>query len=262
MQINTNTLADRDQISHNEWLASVPKEKVSDQQSKSARDLAAAYGVEISDAGRYMQAVEKQQNKLIAFDDNASEGTLEVMQAIAPEEDNVHFVITMDTDEEVFSLAHNMLSIEINLERTLSDAKNPDVISMQKLAKALNAYGHKQHDAILQGKDQYLDNILSRLDDLGEKSDHPLILEIRSMVNATKAGKDIDWDNDTFISTINDLADKNDIMEIKDYNSNEAGKYFNQNMAVYSYMKEMNRQAQELSLVQAMFGEKDTKDEA
>lgn len=258
MQINTSTSADYTQISHNKWLDSVPKEKVSGEQSKRANDIAAAYGVEISDAGRYMQTVEKQKNNLITSNDATAEDSLEVMQVIPDEDKNVHFVITNATDEEVFSLAHNMLSIEIHLEQTLSDSKHVDAISMQKLAKALNAYGHKQHDAIAQGKDQYLDNILSRLDALGEKSDHPLISEIRSMVNTTKAGKNIDWDNDTFVSTINNLADESGIADIKDYRSNDAGKYFNQNMAVYNYMKEMNRQSQELSLVQTMLGEKDT----
>ena len=39
MQINTNTLADHPQIAQNDWLESVPKEKVSGDQGKRANDL-------------------------------------------------------------------------------------------------------------------------------------------------------------------------------------------------------------------------------
>lgn len=256
MQINTNTLADRDQISHNEWLASVPKEKVSDQQSKGANDLAAAYGVEISDAGRYMQSVQKQELPLTPSGDIEMGDTSHIKQQ---SDGQVICVITDDNLAEVESLARNMESIEYEISHMIQEPGKWWEANADVLAKHLNAYGHKQRNAILSGKDTYLNSIMERLDLYDGQHQNGMINQIRSMVGSVQHGRDIDWKSDTFRSEVRQIL--GGPMEIKDAKVTDktTKNAFGQTMAVYSYMKEMNRQSQDFSLMQKLLG---TTDEA
>lgn len=255
MQINTNTLADRTQITHNAWLESMPKEKVSDQQDKSVNDLAAAYGVEISDAGRYMQSVQKQELPLTPSGDIEMGDTSHIKTS---SDGQIEFVLTDDNWAEVASLARNMDDIETGIASAIQDPKYCwDPINATALAQALNAYGHKQHDSIIKGTDTYLNGIQARLDMVDKKHQSPMINEIRSMVNSVQHGQDIDWKDEEFVDKINQtMGPKLDLKDAKAINQVKKG-LFGQSVAVYSYMKEMNRQAQELAIVQKMLGTSD-----
>ena len=115
----------------------------------------------------------------------------------------------------------------------------------------MNAYGHKQSNALENNHDKYLNGVLERLDKVDPEHKNSLVREIRNMVEQVKAGKDIAWDSEGFESGIRDAwalyVDQRG-MDIDFYQrqDNKANKYFTQKMAVYSYMQEMQRQAEEL----------------
>ena len=117
-------------------------------------DLAAAYGVEISDAGRQRLAIEKQSPSAIPDSlMGATAGDIEILDTIAPpENEGPIFFLTDDNWAEVDSLACNMETIEQNISGFFDDPKNNwNWWNVQEFSKALNAYSHKQHDAILTG---------------------------------------------------------------------------------------------------------------
>ena len=223
--------------------------------------LTAAYGVEISDAGRQLQAVEKQapaaiQSSLMG----APAENIEILDTIAPHEnEGVIFFLTDDNWAEVDSLACNMETIERYISGFLDDPKNTwDSWNVGNLGKALNAYSHKQHDAILTGKDTYLQSIQDRFDMIDSGHQSAMVNKLRSLVGSVQRCIDIDWKSEYFRQDIDQTIP--DLPELQDAKSSLApSAYFSQSMAVYSYMKEMNRQSQDLSLVQKMLG---TQDEA
>ena len=232
-----------------------------DDASRDAKDFAAAYGVEISDAGRHLQEVQKQTSSAIPDSlMGAPAGEIEVGEPIAPHEDEgVIFFLTDDNWAEVFSLAEDMESIENYMSDFLTDPKESwNSWNVANLGKALNGYSHKQHDAILTGKDTYLQSIQDRLDMVDPDHQSAMVNKLRSLVGSTQRCIDIDWKSEWFREDIDQTIP--DLPELKDAKSSLAkGAYFGQSMAVYSYMKEMSRQSQDLSLVQKMLG---TKDEA
>ena len=230
-----------------------------DDASRDAKDFAAAYGVEISDAGRHLQEVQKQTSSAIPDSlMGAPAGEIEVGEPIAPHEDEgVIFFLTDDNWAEVFSLAEDMESIENYMSDFLTDPKESwNSWNVANLGKALNGYSHKQHDAILTGKDTYLQSIQDRLDMVDPDHQSAMVNKLRSLVGSTQRCIDIDWKSEWFREDIDQTIP--DLPELKDAKSSLAkGAYFGQSMAVYSYMKEMNRQSQDLSLVQKMLGTKD-----
>lgn len=89
-------------------------------------------------------------------------------------------------------------------------------------------------------------------------SDHQssMVNKLRSLVGSVQRCIDIDWKSEYFRQDIDETIP--DLPELKDATSSLApSAYFSQSMAVYSYMKEMNRQSQDLSLVQKMLGTQD-----
>lgn len=255
-------------------LASLPRKSFAVQQSQSQHgqngqqgkqerptDLAAAYGVEISDAGRHLQAVEKQTPSAISDSlAGASSGNIEILDTIAPpENEGPIFFLTDDNWAEVDSLACNMETIERYISGFMDDPKNTwDSWNVGNLGKALNAYSHKQHDAILTGKDTYLQSIQDRFDMIDSDHQSGMMNKLRSLVGSAQRCIDIDWKSEYFRQDIDQTIP--DLPELKDAKSSLApSAYFSQSVAVYSYMKEMNRQSQDLSLVQKMLG---TQDEA
>ena len=224
-------------------------------------DLAAAYGVEISDAGRQRLAIEKQSPSAIPDSlMGATAGDIEILDTIAPpENEGPIFFLTDDNWAEVDSLACNMETIEQNISGFFDDPKNNwNWWNVQEFSKALNAYSHKQHDAILTGKDTYLQSIQDRFDMIDSDHQSSMVNKLRSLVGSAQRCIDIDWKSEYFRQDIDETIP--DLPELKDATSSLApSAYFSQSMAVYSYMKEMNRQSQDLSLVQKMLG---TQDEA
>ncbi len=224
-------------------------------------DLAAAYGVEISDAGRQRLAIEKQSPSAIPDSlMGATAGDIEILDTIAPpENEGPIFFLTDDNWAEVDSLACNMETIEQNISGFFDDPKNNwNWWNVQEFSKALNAYSHKQHDAILTGKDTYLQSIQDRFDMIDSDHQSSMVNKLRSLVGSAQRCIDIDWKSEYFRQDIDETIP--DLPELKDAKSSLApSAYFSQSMAVYSYMKEMNRQSQDLSLVQKMLG---TQDEA
>ena len=217
--------------------------------------------MEISDAGRQLQAVEKQapaaiQSSLMG----APAENIEILDTIAPHEnEGVIFFLTDDNWAEVDSLACNMETIERYISGFLDDPKYTwDSWNVGNLGKALNAYSHKQHDAILSGKDTYLQSIQDRFDMIDSDHQSSMVNKLRSLVGSVQRCIDIDWKSEYFRQDIDQTIP--DLPELQDATSSLApSAYFSQSMAVYSYMKEMNRQSQDLSLVQKMLG---TSDEA
>lgn len=224
-------------------------------------DLAAAYGVEISDAGRQRLAIEKQSPSAIPDSlMGATAGDIEILDTIAPpENEGPIFFLTDDNWAEVDSLACNMETIEQNISGFFDDPKNNwNWWNVQEFSKALNAYSHKQHDAILTGKDTYLQSIQDRFDMIDSDHQSSMVNKLRSLVGSVQRCIDIDWKSEYFREDIDQTIP--DLPELQDATSSLApSAYFSQSMAVYSYMKEMNRQSQDLSLVQKMLG---TQDEA
>ncbi len=244
---------------------------------KEENSFAAAYGVEISDEGYALQQKDKANN-------------LEITHRMAGDSDKIEFVTDFgdlninvgvasgtpmfsfnnDNYEEVFSLADNMVSIEGRINEILTETATDEyggetLMNFESLAKALNAYGHKQSNALENNHDKYLNGVLERLDKVDPEHKNSLVREIRNMVEQVKAGKDIAWDSEGFESGIRDAwalyVDQRG-MDIDFYQrqDNKANKYFTQKMAVYSYMQEMQRQAEELSIIDQMLGGQEGKD--
>lgn len=224
MQIQTNTLADRTQLLQNDGLTSLSNVSVSEHQDKAADDFAAAYGVEISDAGRQLQEAGKQRNDALLSD------------------------VPVPKD-----------AIESHLSNMIEDPKNYwNVGNLQELGKALNGYSHKQESAIRSGKDTYLQSIQDRLDMLDGDHQNEMLNKIRSMVGSVQRCIDIDWKSEWFQEDIESTPFSP--LDLKDATTGRPKTYFGQSMAVYSYMQEMNRQSQELSIVDKMLGEDDAED--
>lgn len=120
------------------------------------------------------------------------------------------------------------------------------------LGKALNGYSHKQHDAILTGRDTYLQSLQDRFDLIDGDHQSAMVNKLRSLVGSVQRCIDIDWKSEHFREDIDQIIP--DLPELKDATTKAPASYFGQSMAVYSYMKEMNRQSQDLSLVQKMLG--------
>ncbi|WP_294146947.1 hypothetical protein [uncultured Selenomonas sp.] len=225
--------------------------------------LTAAYGVEISNAGRQRLAIEKQspsaiQDSLMGATAESIEIQYDKIYEPTPNEGPIFF-LTDDNWAEVDSLACNMETIERYISGFLDDPKNTwDSWNVGNLGKALNAYSHKQHDAILSGKDTYLQSIQDRFDMIDSGHQSAMVNKLRSLVGSVQRCIDIDWKSEYFRQDIDQTIP--DLPELQDATSSLApSAYFSQSMAVYSYMKEMNRQSQDLSLVQKMLG---TQDEA
>lgn len=229
------------------------------QQEQKPKDLAEAYGVEISDAGRRLQEVQKQAVPAIPDSlQGAPAESIEILNTIAPpENEGPIFFLTDDNWAEVDSLACNMETIERYISGFLDDPKNTwDSWNVGNLGKALNAYSHKQHDAILSGKDTYLQSIQDRFDMIDSDHQSSMVNKLRSLVGSVQRCIDIDWKSEYFRQDIDETI--HDLPELQDATSSLApSAYFSQSMAVYSYMKEMNRQSQDLSLVQKMLGTQD-----
>ena len=224
MQIQTNTLADRTQLLQNDGLTSLSNVSVSEHQDKAADDFAAAYGVEISDAGRQLQEAGKQRNDALLSD------------------------VPVPKD-----------AIESHLSNMIEDPKNYwNVGNLQELGKALNGYSPKQESAIRSGKDTYLQSIQDRLDMLDGDHQNEMLNKIRSMVGSVQRCIDIDWKSEWFQEDIESTPFSP--LDLKDATTGRPKTYFGQSMAVYSYMQEMNRQSQELSIVDKMLGEDDAED--
>ena len=259
MQIQTNALPDRTQLLQNESFATVSKASVSEQQGKDAEDFAAAYGVEISDAGRQLQEMQKQRNDVLTSDVPVPKDAIEVGEPIEPlKKEGPIFFLTDDNWAEVFSLATDMEAIESHLASLIeSPSEYWNVGNVQELGKALNGYSHKQEAAIRSGKDTYLQSIQDRLDALDGDRQNEMLNKIRSMVGSVQRCIDIDWKSEWFqediAGTVVSLPDLKDA-------TGKPKAYFGQSVAVYSYMQEMNRQSQELSIVDKMLGEGDTED--
>ena len=80
-------------------------------------------------------------------------------------------------------------------------------------------------------------------------SDHQssMVNKLRSLVGSVQRCIDIDWKSEYFRQDIDQTIP--DLPELQDATSSLApSAYFSQSMAVYSYMKEMNRQSQDLSI--------------
>ncbi|MDY6350314.1 MAG: hypothetical protein SPL62_07470 [Selenomonas sp.] len=157
--------------------------------------LTAAYGVEISDAGRQRLAIEKQSPS--AIQDSlmgATAGDIEILDTIAPpENEGPIFFLTDDNWAEVDSLACNMETIERYISGFLDDPKNTwDSWNVGNLGKALNAYSHKQHDAILTGKDTYLQSIQDRFDMIDGSHQSSMVNKLRSLVGSVRLFQPVD----------------------------------------------------------------------
>lgn len=176
MQILTNALAAHAHLLQQDGIASVAGTAVADEQGKGAKDFAAAYGVEISDAGRQLQEAEKQRNDALLSDVPVPKEAIEVGEPIEPlKNEGPIFFLTDDNWAEVFSLATDMEAIESHLSSMIEDPKNYwNVGNLQELGKALNGYSHKQESAIRSGKDTYLQSIQDRLDMLDGDEDGTL----------------------------------------------------------------------------------------
>lgn len=260
MQILTNALAAHAHLLQQDGIASVAGTAVADEQGKGAKDFAAAYGVEISDAGRQLQEAEKQRNDALLSDVPVPKEAIEVGEPIEPlKNEGPIFFLTDDNWAEVFSLATDMEAIESHLSSMIEDPKNYwNVGNLQELGKALNGYSHKQESAIRSGKDTYLQSIQDRLDMLDGDHQNEMLNKIRSMVGSVQRCIDIDWKSEWFQEDIESTPFSP--LDLKDATTGKPKTYFGQSMAVYSYMQEMNRQSQELSIVDKMLGEDDAED--
>lgn len=260
MQILTNALAAHAHLLQQDGIASVAGTAVADEQGKGAKDFAAAYGVEISDAGRQLQEAEKQRNDALLSDVPVPKEAIEVGEPIEPlKNEGPIFFLTDDNWAEVFSLATDMEAIESHLSSMIEDPKNYwNVGNLQELGKALNGYSHKQESAIRSGKDTYLQSIQDRLDMLDGDHQNEMLNKIRSMVGSVQRCIDIDWKSEWFQEDIESTPFSP--LDLKDATTGKPKTYFGQSMAVYSYMQEMNRQSQELSIVDKMLGGDDAAD--
>lgn len=240
--------------------------------------FAAAYGVDISDEGYALQQKDKAMNMELTSRMAGDSDTIEVVTdfgdlniAVGIAGNTPMFSFNNDNYEEVFSLADNMVSIELCINDILTDTQNDEyggatVLTFESLAKALNAYGHKQSQALDNKHDKYLNGVLERLDKVDPEFKNPLVNEIRSMVEQVKSGKDIEWDSEEFADSVMDAWSRFGKQRLADIDlymkqENDAGKYFTQKMAVYSYMQEMQRQAEEMSIIDQMLGDKDGNDQ-
>ena len=165
--------------------------------------LTAAYGVEISDAGRQRLAIEKQspsaiQDSLMGATAESIEIQYDKIYEPTPNEGPIFF-LTDDNWAEVDSLACNMETIERYISGFLDDPKNTwDSWNVGNLGKALNAYSHKQHDAILSGKDTYLQSIQDRFDMIDSDHQSSMVNKLRSLVGSAQRCIDIDWKSEYF----------------------------------------------------------------
>ena len=262
MNIETRPYQDRSRLPQAEALA-VRRASFIEQPGEQGRSkpetLAEAYGVEISDAGRQLQAVAKQMPAALPDGfPQAPATSIEIEQIIEPTpNEGPIFFLTDDNWAEVDSLACNMETIEQKLSNFFADPQNNwNSWNVQDFSKALNAYSHKQHDAILKGQDTYLRSIQDRFDQIDSGHQSAMVNKLRSLVGSVQRCIDIDWKSEHFREDIDQTIP--DLPELKDAASSlSPSAYFSQSMAVYSYMKEMNRQSQDLSFVQKMLGTKD-----
>lgn len=250
-------------------------QKLTEQEPVNSENIfAAAYGVDISDDGRSLC----EQSSLMKNNINEllSNGTAE-LNAITEDsglnintkidtssDDKILFTITMENCEEVFSLAFNMQSIEGNLNLIFKYGKKDEygggtLLSFQGLAQALNAYSHKKNTSAIQGNDDYLNSILTRLDQIDSGHNNALANEIRQMTEMALSGQDIDWQSDNFTNKIKRAWKENrvDYLAGSDSSlvkSDTADTFFNEKIAIYSYMQEMQQQSQTISLVNQILG--------
>lgn len=96
-----------------------------DAQKQTAGGLAAAYGVEISDAGRQLQAVEKEAPTALPDGwDKTPASSIEIQDVIEPTpNEGPIFFLTDDNWAEVESLACNMETIERYISGFMEDPK-------------------------------------------------------------------------------------------------------------------------------------------
>ncbi len=274
-------------------VTSIPAQSQAEDKPNTAAELLESNGVyklDISEEGQALAAMEKKtlaDNEKVALvvNGNGDDMTVSVLKdgeitnvvnCTQETKEDFKFTWTWETRMESASLANNMSTIEKCIADGFKYAQNKDgkhhyLWAMQGLGQALNAYRHKQSEALARGKDEYLTGLLNRLDQLGGGKSNPVLWQMQSMVYSAIKGQDIDVHlgpaGDKFVDEVLASWDKYQFCmetESSDIESKrKPDEAFNTKFAIYSYMQVLARlQAeQEENLIDGMLGDGDEQKE-
>ncbi len=245
-------------------VTSIPAQPQAEDKPNTAAGLLASkdvYKLDISEEGQALAAREKKtladnKNVELLVSGKGDDMTVSVLKdgeiintvncSYQPAEvSRLHYNLLTE-GKEYESLARNMRDIEDSIVSVFELGKQGDCglsiyLDLQRLGRALNAYGHKQREDIANGSDWYLQNLSDRLDEMGQN--HPVVQRIRDMLNHTMSGRDIDVESDKFeekaVKTWREYQTY--IGRLPEKEETKPEDLFNDKFALYGYMQKLAR---------------------
>ncbi len=271
-------------------VMSIPAQSQAEDKPNTAAELLESNGVyklDISEEGQALAAMEKQtlannKNLQLVVSGKGDDMIVSVLKdgeitnvvncSYKPAEDSALHYNLITEGREYEPLVRNMRDIESLIGFIFENSgRYKDYIPngswlydhLQKLGRALNAYGHKQREDIANGSDWYLQNLYDRLGAMDQN--HPIVQRIRDMLNYTMSGRDIDVESDKFKEKVFKTWKEYQTYtgQSPEEEKSKSKDLFNEKFALYGYMQKLARwQAEhDAELLEEMTGEGDGKKE-
>lgn len=271
-------------------VTSIPAQPQAEDKPNTAAELLESNGVyklDISEEGQALAAMEKKtlaDNKGVALvvSGKGDDMTVSVLKdgeitnvvncSYKPAEDFALHYNLITEGREYEPLVRNMCDIESLIGFTFEySGAYKDYLkegawlydNLQKLGRALNAYGHKQREDIANGSDWYLQNLYDRLGAMDQN--HPIVQRIRDMLNYTMSGRDIDVESDKFQEKVYKTWKEYQTYtgQSPEEEKSKSKDLFDEKFALYGYMQKLVRwQAEhDAELLEELTGEGDGKKE-